>query len=312
MRRRVVAVFTAGLLAAPMLLAACGLGGGPPVKVAGAYGEQPDVVFPDERPDPDDSLTVSTPVEGKGPKVAKDDVVVANYIGYRWNTSGSKLIASSYGSAGHPAAFPSARLVPGLAKALAGKAVGSRVVAVIPPKDGYGEKGNTQLEVGAEDTLVFVLDLVAVYAKNTTVEGRPSGPADPRLPQVGAAQPGQAATVTIPHAGPPARLEARPLIQGTGAVVRPGELVAMQYTGVFWRNGQVFDSSFKTGQVFTTVIGKGQVIRGWDDGLVGQKVGSRMLLVVPPDWGYGPKGLKQAGIQGNDTLVFVVDILGAH
>jgi FKBP-type peptidyl-prolyl cis-trans isomerase len=311
MRRRLVAAFAAGMLTAPTLLAAaCGAGGEPPVKVAGAYGEQPDVVFPDERPG--DALAVSTPVEGEGATVAKGDVVVANYIGYRWGTSGSKLIAGSYGAGGHPAAFPSGKLVPGLDKALIGKAVGSRVVVVIPPKEGYGEKGNPQLEVGAEDSLVFVLDLIAVYAKSATVPGRASGQADPRLPQVGAAQPGQAPPVTVPRAQPPGRLEARPLIQGKGQAVRPGQLVAMQYTGVFWRDGRAFDSSWKSGQVFTATIGKGQVVRGWDEGLVGQKVGSRMLLVVPPAWGYGAKGLKQAGIKGTDTLVFVVDILGAH
>ncbi|MGH9004752.1 MAG: FKBP-type peptidyl-prolyl cis-trans isomerase [Acidimicrobiia bacterium] len=305
MRRRLAAVVAAGMLAA-----ACGAGGGPPVKVAGAYGEQPDVVFPDERPG--DSLAVSTPVEGKGAKVAKGDVVVANYIGYRWGTSGSKLIASSYGAGGHPGAFPSGKLVPGLDKALDGRTVGSRVVAVIPPKDGYGEKGNPQLEVGAEDSLVFVLDLLAVYPKSATVNGRATDQADARLPQVGAAQPGQAPPVTVPRAQPPTRLETHPLIQGTGKPVRPGQLVAMQYSGVFWRDGQIFDSSWKAGQVFTTTIGTGQVVKGWDEGLVGQKVGSRLLLVVPPAWGYGPKGLKQAGIKGDDTLVFVVDILGAH
>ena len=311
MRRRLVAVLAAGMLAAPTLLAtACGVGGGPPVKVTGSYGEQPDVVFPNGRPA--DSLDISTPVEGKGAKVAKGDLVVANYVGYRWNTSGGKLIASSYGDGAHPAAFPSGKLVPGRSKALVGRAVGSRVIAVIPPKDGYGDKGNAQLEVAADDTLVFVLDLVAAYPKNATVKGQPSRPADPHLPQVGAAQPGQAPQVTIPHAQPPARLQTSTLVQGTGRTVQAGQLVAMQYTGVFWRDGKVFDSSWSAGQVYTATIGKGQVIRGWDEGLVGQKVGSRMLLVVPPAWGYGAEGLKQVVIKGTDTLVFVVDILGAH
>ncbi|MEU9843802.1 FKBP-type peptidyl-prolyl cis-trans isomerase [Actinomadura sp. NPDC048032] len=60
------------------------------------------------------------------------------------------------------------------------------------------------------------------------------------------------------------------------------------------------------------MIGTGQVMKGWDQGLVGQKVGSRVLLVVPPALGYGAKGLAQFGIRGDDTLVFVVDLLGAH
>jgi peptidylprolyl isomerase len=116
----------------------------------------------------------------------------------------------------------------------------------------------------------------------------------------------------MPHTSPPAKPRFRTLVQGTGEPVRPGQLLALQYTGAFWRDGRVFDSSWSTGQVFSTTIGKGQVVKGWDLGLVGQRVGSRVLLVVPPAWGYGSKGLKQAGIKGTDTLVFVVDIVGAH
>jgi len=93
--------------------------------------------------------------------------------------------------------------------------------------------------------------------------------------------------------------------------VKSGQNLAVQYTGVIWRTGKVFDSSWSRNQPFTTVIGKGQVIKGWDTGLVGQTVGSRVLLVVPPAQGYGTAGASQAGIKGTDTLVFVVDILAA-
>ena len=119
-------------------------------------------------------------------------------------------------------------------------------------------------------------------------------------------------TITInTKATAPKTLQVKTLIKGTGAVVKKGQDIAVQYTGVIWRTGKVFHSSWSRNQPFTTVIGEGQVIPGWDTGLVGQTVGSRVLLVIPPAEGYGTAGASPAGIKGTDTLVFVVDILAA-
>ena len=109
----------------------------------------------------------------------------------------------------------------------------------------------------------------------------------------------------------PKTLQVKALIKGSGAVVKKGQNLAVQYTGVIWRTGKVFDSSWSRNMPLTTVIGEGQVIKGWDTGLVGQTVGSRVLLVIPPADGYGSAGASTAGIKGTDTLVFVVDILAA-
>jgi peptidylprolyl isomerase len=87
--------------------------------------------------------------------------------------------------------------------------------------------------------------------------------------------------------------------------------VVVQYTGVIWRTGKVFDSSWSRSEPFGTVLSTSDVIAGWVDGLAGQKVGSRVMLVIPPKDGYGSTGASSAGIKGTDTLVFVVDILGA-
>ena len=119
-------------------------------------------------------------------------------------------------------------------------------------------------------------------------------------------------TIKIPaKTTAPKTLQVKTLIKGTGAVVKKGQDLAVQYTGVIWRTGKVFDSSWSRNKPLTTVIGEGQVIKGWDTGLVGQTVGSRVLLVIPPADGYGSAGASQAGINGTDTLVFVVDILAA-
>ena len=94
--------------------------------------------------------------------------------------------------------------------------------------------------------------------------------------------------------GPPGQ---DPLINGTGPAVTKGEDLAVQYTGVNWRTGKVFDSSWARNAPLTAVIGEGQVIKGWDLGLAGQTVGSRVLLVDPRADGYGKSGASSAGIR---------------
>ena len=118
-------------------------------------------------------------------------------------------------------------------------------------------------------------------------------------------------TITLPDGDPPTELVAQTLIEGEGAEVEAGQTLTAHYTGIIWPGGEQFDSSWDRGEPAEFPIGVGGVIPGWDEGLVGQTVGSQMLLVIPPDQGYGPEGNPQAGIEGTDTLVFVVDILAA-
>lgn len=99
------------------------------------------------------------------------------------------------------------------------------------------------------------------------------------------------------------------LSEGEGQIVEPGNTIHCHYLGQVF-GGNVFDNSYDRGQALSFQIGVGMVIRGWDDGLVGQRVGSRVLLSIPPEYGYGSRGVPQAGIGGGDTLVFVTDILG--
>ncbi|WP_141575072.1 FKBP-type peptidyl-prolyl cis-trans isomerase [Actinomadura sp. WMMA1423] len=310
MRRRLRFLPAAAVLAVPLALSAACSGGGVGVEVSGAFGKLPQVKFP--KGEPGDSFAVKTVKEGKGTAARKGDLVVADYVGYRWNKGGRKLLASSY-SKGEPGAFPTGQLVPGLAKAFDGVRPGSRVVTRIPPKDGFGGEGDPKHQVGGDDTLVYVLDVRAVYPRTAGPHGARQAPAaQAGLPRVADAAAGQAPAVTMPRTAPPKRLQAQTLVKGDGPVVRKGQLVALQYGGYFWRDGKVFNSSWSQGHPFAAMIGTGQVMAGWDQGLVGRPVGSRVLLVVPPSLGYGAKGLPQFGIKGNDTLVFVVDLLGAH
>ena len=120
---------------------------------------------------------------------------------------------------------------------------------------------------------------------------------------------GQAPTVTVPTGSPPAGLESADLIVGTGREAAPGDQVTVQYVLATYSAQKVIQSSW-TSQPFTFTLGAGQVIPGWDKGVVGMHVGGRRELIIPPSLGYGataPPGAQ--GIAANDTLVFVIDLV---
>lgn len=278
------------------------------VTATGAFGEQPAVKIPKAKAG--NSLAVKTLISGTGPVLATTDSLVGNYVVYIWSGTSHRLAQSTFGKA--PALF-SGRLLPGLEKALRGKKIHSRVLAVIPPKDGYGSSGNTRGGVQPSDTLVFVIDMIQAFPANASASGQSVSSGGHGLPTVKPTA-GSGPTITVPqHGKPPASLTAQTLVKGAGPAVRPGQTVVVQYTGVVWRTGKVFDSSWSRGQPFGFTIdaSPAQVITGWNTGLTGKTVGSRVMLVIPPKDGYGSQGSSQAGIKGTDTLVFVVDVLGA-
>ena len=120
---------------------------------------------------------------------------------------------------------------------------------------------------------------------------------------------GEKPTLTFPDAAAPEDLQVTVLSRGTGPLVEAGDDIEVHYLGQSWAGG-VFDNSYDRGSSISFPIGVGAVIAGWDEGLVGQQVGSRVLLSIPSHLGYGDRGVPQAGIRGGDTLVFVVDIVG--
>ena len=121
---------------------------------------------------------------------------------------------------------------------------------------------------------------------------------------------GSKPTLTFPGPDAPDGLHVQLLDAGTGSEVKAGDTISAHYLGQSW-NGSVFDNSYDRGQPLSFRVGAGEVIRGWDDGLVGQRVGSRVLLSIPAELGYGDHGVPQAGIKGGATLVFVTEILSA-
>jgi peptidylprolyl isomerase len=115
--------------------------------------------------------------------------------------------------------------------------------------------------------------------------------------------------VTIPEDPPPNELVVEDLVVGEGVEARPGHKVSVHYVGVAWSTGSQFDASWDRGEPFEFSLGEGQVIQGWDQGVVGMRIGGRRRLSIPPDLGYGSRGAGGV-IAGGETLVFVVDLLG--
>ena len=114
-------------------------------------------------------------------------------------------------------------------------------------------------------------------------------------------------SVTVPPGTPPTQLEVSDLIVGTGPAAQPGDSVTVQYVLATYSSDKVIQASW-TSQPFTFTLGQGQVIKGWDEGVVGMKAGGRRELIIPPSLGYGADS-PGSGIAANDTLVFMVDLL---
>jgi FKBP-type peptidyl-prolyl cis-trans isomerase len=315
--RRSLAVIAIPLLAG---LALAGCGSSKPaaapnpntsVTATGTFDKTPNVTIPKAKAG--SSLTVKTLISGTGPTVTSTDAFLGNYEVYSWDGTAHALKGSTYTTS--PTLFTNP-LLPGLSKAVVGKKVGSRILAVIPPKDGFGTSGNSEAGITGTTTLVFVIDVLKTYAGNVSASGATVSSGGGSLPTVTEpATAGTAPTVKIPPSSvkPPTTLQVQTLIKGSGPKVTKGEYVIAQYAGYIWRTGKVFNSSWESKAPFGFEIGASpeQVIPGWDTGLEGQTVGSRVMLVIPPKDGYGSSGASQVGITGTDTLVFVVDLIDA-
>ncbi len=225
--------------------------------------------------------------EGTGPVLREGDPVLLDF--YSESGTDASVIGETYTAEPRAYRLTRADLGEDLVEALAGRHVGSRLLQVIPP-------GPDQ-----PDPVIAVMDLRPTRASGEPVEPR----AD--LPVVTLADDG-APAVEVPAAAPPTDLVIQPLLRGTGPQVAPGQVVTVQYRGVRWSDGTAFESTWEEdGLPAAFPIGVGSVIAGWDAGLVEQTVGSQVLLVVPPELGYGGT----ANALADETLVFVIDILAA-
>lgn len=113
-------------------------------------------------------------------------------------------------------------------------------------------------------------------------------------------------TIPKPTGKPPTKLVVRDIVKGKGRAAKKGDNLSMQYVGVTFDDGQEFDASWDKGTPFEFQLGKGMVIKGWDQGLVGIKPGGRRELIIPAKLGYGAQG-QPPSIPPNAALVFIVD-----
>ncbi|MDP9780146.1 peptidylprolyl isomerase [Nakamurella flavida] len=198
------------------------------------------------------------------------------------------------------------------------------VVAVLPLVVlGACASGTSSVETSATTSTAASSSGPVTDANGSTVpssEAATLGPEVPAATVVAAAVPadqlptatgafGEKPTLTFP-ADPPPSLQRQILTEGTGPEVAAGDWLVTNYLGQVW-NGTVFDNSYDRNATSAFQIGVGKVVPGWDVGLTGVKVGSRVLLSLPPADGYGSTGQASAGITGTDTLVFVIDVVQA-
>lgn len=273
------------------------------VTVTGDFGVKPLVEFNKGLTATETQRTVV--IQGSGEPIKSGQSVKMDYSLY--NATTGELIETSAYTAGQEVSYPvdaAATQFTGLAKTILCSNVGTRVVGVIPNAEGFADQAS-QAGLGADDVLLFVIDVEGVVAEPLAeATGTPVDPQD-GFPEVVFAD--GKPTVTIPTGAVPTTFAIETLIQGDGEVVADGASVTVNYHGVNWNTGEVFDSSFDRGSPAT--FSTSGVIQGFHDALVGQKVGSRVVVIIPSDLGYGDAGQGDA-IKGGDTLVFVIDILG--
>ncbi|EMF28413.1 FKBP-type peptidyl-prolyl cis-trans isomerase [Streptomyces pseudogriseolus] len=276
----------------------------PAITAGTKFGEKPTVAKGSGEPSKD--LAVKTVIAGGGRTIAENDFVVANYLGQVWSTA--KVFDNSYDRK-QPLAIQLAQgtIIDGWRYGLVGKKTGSRVQMAIPPTWGYGDQGNAQAGIKGTDTLVFVVDVEDTFNAKSSAKGTDVAQDDIDLPKVGTNTDGKAPSIEVPDAAAPKKLVANYVIEGDGAKVGAEDSVLVQYKGVLWDGGKEFDSTYGRGQL--TSFSLQQVVKGWAQGLTGKKVGSRVLIVIPPELGYGDNPPQGSGIQKDSTLVFSVDIL---
>ena len=238
---------------------------------------------------PPTELLIEDLVVGSGSPVGVGDFLVMDYVGVSYST-GLQFDASWDRGSPFPFELGAGRVIQGWDQGIVGMSVGGRRSLTIPPELAYGENGSGSGSIGPNETLVFVVDLIASVPANLE-------------------KPTEELT-----AESTTELETIDISQGSGAIVQPGNAVYIHYVGVSASTGEEFDSSWDRGrsEFIGYISGTGNVIQGLDEGLLGMQVGGRRTVVIPPSLAYGANGAGDGLIAPNETLVFTVDLLGTH
>lgn len=270
------------------------------VKVSGDFLKKPTVKI--DAPLKATKIERTVAITGKGKESVEKSTVDIALAAYNGRT-GKVISANGFGgSTTLPVAVDDTQLIPGLVRAIECLPAGSRAVLTAPVSKAFGTADPSSLGLKKSDSVVFVADIAKVLPNRA--HGAKQPPVD-GLPTVMLNSNGKP-SVTIPKTDPPAATTIGVLQKGTGEVVKAGDTVTMQYQGTNWRTGKVFDQSWgKSAVSYPTST----FVPGFTKALVGQTVGSQVIVAVAPADGYGTAGNAQAGIKGTDTIVFVIDIL---
>lgn len=286
------------------------------VDVTGEFGQQMQAEF--EGPIPANEPSVSFIEAGEGKRAGIGDSAVA-HVTVQDGITGETVFSSLQQGApfGLSVGDPSddGRV---LESAALCAAEGSRIVAVSTVTDALGEGSSfTGTQLAPTDPVVITYDVQKVFPGHA--EGQLQT-AHPELPAVTVTELGQPG-LTFKNNSAPEDLVVASTVKGNGEAVEAGDQILVQYTGVVWESREVFDSTWNSAKpgaaedasgsqptVFPMV--EGQLIDGFYNGLIGQPVGSQVIISVPPEMGYANSPNRPASIGEDDTLVFVVDILG--
>lgn len=283
------------------------------VKVSGEFGEE--LTLESKTPLEATELERSVLIKGESgvPEPEQNVHISLNFF----NGTNGELIEFAPTS---PAPFVEGQLNEWAYEAIRCAAVGQRVAMAMPASVAFAGGDPSSAGLTETDAVVAVLD-VSEYGEK--VQAPPAAPdllekatgepqaAPDGFPTVELAENGEP-TITIPEGlTPPESLEIATLIKGDGDVVQDGDQVWVHYRGIIWRTGEEFDSSWSRGGPID--FNTNGVIGGFQKALVGQTVGSQVISVVPAeDGGYGAAQLEGMGHEGDDVMVFVLDILGAQ
>ncbi|MCR8669707.1 FKBP-type peptidyl-prolyl cis-trans isomerase [Agrococcus sp. HG114] len=246
---------------------------------------------------------------GAGERAEEGATVDADYIVYSGKTG--DIITTSYAVDGSPARPSNAlRVAAGaesvLAQAVECAAPGSRVVLTTTIGEVYGPAASSEaLDLTPADTAVVVLGVSDV--RPGRAEGNPK-PGQQGMPAIALAPNGQPG-VTFPGSPAPAELTVMQSIEGTGPEVAEGDTVLLHYTGIIWETEEVFDSSWEKGSPTEMTIDDANLIPGFVDAVVGQPVGSQVVVSIPQELGYADPATRPASIGEGQHLLFVIDIL---
>ena len=275
--------------------------------VTGTFAEEPTIEVDGMDVD---GVESTVPIEGEGAEMTEDGAALYRFV--IANGATGETVASNYQD-NEPQQLLMAEENEVITGEVLGKSIGSRVVLAMPVVDLLGEQGAPQVGLEADDDLVMVIDLVEESeAPEPPLDGPEGEEVEP--PAAAPKVVEEDGTVTgIDFSDAPAKaptdFEVIPLVNGEGAVVKEDDPITVDYFGAVWGEEEPFDESY-TKEPASFTLSKGSLIDGWIKGLAGAKVGSRVMLIIPADLGYGAQG-SPPDIPGDSTLVFVVDVLGA-